>query len=274
MKQLAILLFALFLHSAANSVEVGPSNQPVTFEAQVIDVIDGDTVKVSLLGKTVNVRLNGIDAPEIDQPFGQESKAYLRQILQGTPIYLNVYGKDKNKRWIADIVTPNGLNLNQLSVSNGYSWWYAEYTPNDITLKALHEQARNSRKGLWGSPTPVAPWVYRQIPATPKAKTFSNISSNQTQPDVKRTRIDPNNPKTQTGNPSSSSSSSSDIYSGGADYFSSSQVTEKDRYYSQGRKELDGYGATNNRTGAQKTNWVNGYTRKDGTYVRGHYRSK
>lgn len=34
------------------------------------------------------------------------------------------------------------------------------------------------------------------------------------------------------------------------------------------------YGDISTTTGRAKTTYVNGYTRKDGTYVRGHYRSK
>lgn len=48
--------------------------------------------------------------------------------------------------------------------------------------------------------------------------------------------------------------------------------------YSQGKPSVaengSRYGAISERTGRPKTVHVNGYYRKDGTYVRGHYRSK
>jgi hypothetical protein len=36
----------------------------------------------------------------------------------------------------------------------------------------------------------------------------------------------------------------------------------------------DGYGATSKRTGLPRTEWVNGYTRKNGTVVHGYFRSR
>lgn len=47
------------------------------FSGRVVRVVDGDTVQVLTDGKMVKVRLNGIDAPESEQPFGQRSKQNL-----------------------------------------------------------------------------------------------------------------------------------------------------------------------------------------------------
>ncbi|HGJ5916276.1 MAG TPA: thermonuclease family protein, partial [Arsenophonus nasoniae] len=41
------------------------------FSGRVVNVIDGDTVFVLTEGKRVKVRLIGIDAPELGQPFGR-----------------------------------------------------------------------------------------------------------------------------------------------------------------------------------------------------------
>lgn len=44
------------------------------FSGRIVRVIDGDTVQVLTSGEMVRVRLNGIDAPESSQPFGQKAK--------------------------------------------------------------------------------------------------------------------------------------------------------------------------------------------------------
>ena len=50
------------------------------FSGRVVRVIDGDTVQVLADGKMMKVRLNGIDAPESGQPFGQRSKQNLLKL--------------------------------------------------------------------------------------------------------------------------------------------------------------------------------------------------
>ena len=42
-----------------------------------IKVIDGDTIHADHNGERIKIRLVEIDAPEMDQPFGQKSKSYL-----------------------------------------------------------------------------------------------------------------------------------------------------------------------------------------------------
>jgi hypothetical protein len=50
------------------------------FSGRVVRVVDGDTVQVLADGKMMKVRLNGIDAPESGQPFGQRSKQNLLKL--------------------------------------------------------------------------------------------------------------------------------------------------------------------------------------------------
>lgn len=44
-------------------------------EIKNIEVLDGDTIAYYENDKRVRVRLYGIDAPELDQKYGKESKA-------------------------------------------------------------------------------------------------------------------------------------------------------------------------------------------------------
>src|SRR5262245_33250819 len=66
-------------------------NQRVT--AQVVSVIDGDTVDVVIPpGRRVRVRLHGVDAPEIDEPFYQQARAFTRVLMFSRSV--SVSGKD------------------------------------------------------------------------------------------------------------------------------------------------------------------------------------
>jgi micrococcal nuclease len=82
-KRLPRFALALLLLAPLPSYAGGPTL------AQVERVVDGDTVVVNLEGKSVKVRLIGVDAPESVDPrkpverFGHESADFLRRLVGG-----------------------------------------------------------------------------------------------------------------------------------------------------------------------------------------------
>lgn len=74
-------------------VAVGAHAASLTGTARVID---GDTIEVA--GQ--RVRLAGIDAPERDQPYGQESSDRLAQMVEGEEVRVDWYKKD---RWCRSV---------------------------------------------------------------------------------------------------------------------------------------------------------------------------
>jgi micrococcal nuclease len=44
---------------------------------------------------------------------------------------------------------PDGMNLNQELVKQGWCWWYRKYASGDTVLEGLENEAREGRKGLW-----------------------------------------------------------------------------------------------------------------------------
>ena len=47
---------------------------------------------------------------------------------------LQTYGHDKYKRTIAEMVLPDGMNLAQELVKQGWCWWYQRYASGDTVL--------------------------------------------------------------------------------------------------------------------------------------------
>jgi micrococcal nuclease len=75
------------------------------YEAQVLRVIDGDTVDLFIdlgfkVGFNSRVRLIGIDTPEKWHPYGKVVKAYLEDLMEGKKIFLDVTKKDKYGRYL------------------------------------------------------------------------------------------------------------------------------------------------------------------------------
>jgi hypothetical protein len=70
--------------------------------------------------------------------------------------------QDRYGRTIADVLLPDGTNVNHTLVKEGWCWWYRKYAPGDKVLEGLENDAREAKKGLWVDPAPVPPWVYRK----------------------------------------------------------------------------------------------------------------
>ena len=51
----------------------------------------------------------GVDAPENSQPYGLESKAMLKSIVDGIPLRLRVYNVDQYGRLVADVHCARGF---------------------------------------------------------------------------------------------------------------------------------------------------------------------
>lgn len=125
---------------------------------KVIKIQDGDSFLLETTDSTYKVRLNGIDCPEINQPFGEDARDFVNKFLLDsvTIIPLTV---DKYGRTIADAFYNDTL-INFLLIKNGYAWHYKKYS-SDIVLSEAEEEAKVERKGLWSDPDVVAPWDWR-----------------------------------------------------------------------------------------------------------------
>jgi endonuclease YncB( thermonuclease family) len=84
------------------------------------------------------------------------------QLVFGKEVTLQTHGHDKYGRTIADVLLPDGANVNHILVKDGWCWWYRKYAPGDTVLEGLEKEAREGRKGLWADPQPVAPWEWRK----------------------------------------------------------------------------------------------------------------
>lgn len=155
--------------------------QPVTFDGLVVRVVDGDTFDVAVTaGGRRRIRIGGIDAPEMDQPYGRLSATHLRRLALRRPVTVQAIKRDQNGRWIghAWIAAPEDcpealgrcprrLDLGLAQVSAGLAWHYKHYaseqTPGTRTRYASEErEARARRAGVWATRGPMPPWEWRQ----------------------------------------------------------------------------------------------------------------
>jgi len=137
---------------------------PVAFEARVESVHDGDTVRFA--GGRV-CRLLGLDAPELAQPLGEHAQRALVGLLplvrEGRPVTVLHYGRDRYGRLLCWVLGPGGEAVNLELVRAGLAEVYlAERSPFRHGLEAAQEEARNSRRGVWGLEGYESPSAYRK----------------------------------------------------------------------------------------------------------------
>ena len=131
------------------------------FIGQVVGITDGDTIKVLRHGHAEVVRLRGIDAPEKGQAHGQRAKQYLGGLVFGTNVTVQAVQRDRHGRMLANVLLPDGRNVNEEMVRAGYAWWFRRYSP-DGRLARLEAEAREARRGLWADRSPLPPWEHRR----------------------------------------------------------------------------------------------------------------
>ena len=75
------------------------SVQAETLTGRVVGIADGDTIAVFDANRQQHkIRLQGIDAPEKAQPFGQRSKESLSRMVFGKDVRVEYGKRDKYKR--------------------------------------------------------------------------------------------------------------------------------------------------------------------------------
>jgi endonuclease YncB( thermonuclease family) len=151
-----------------------------TLTGRVIGVPDGDSIKILVKMKQVTVRLEGIDAPEAKQSFGNRSKQALSDLVFGKEFLVTKTGQDRYGRSLG-FVSTGGIDINAKMIQDGWAWHYKKYN-RDSKFADLERQARAAKRGLWAEPNPLAPWDFRDC-QKPKAATIGsehllNTSSN------------------------------------------------------------------------------------------------
>lgn len=130
---------------------------------KVIDVSDGDTFTCYTdEDELINVRLAEIDAPEVSQPYGNNSKQSLFRLISSEMVRLDVQDTDSSGRSVARVKRVDGVDVNAEQVRSGAAWVYPENL-KDKSLLVLEAEAKNLQRGLWALAVSdqVAPWLWR-----------------------------------------------------------------------------------------------------------------
>ena len=135
-------------------------------------IYDGDTLRVVRGEEELKIRFCGIDAPELKQPLGIESRDYLRSLIaqgDGTihvlPIETDRYNRTVAELWIPIKPDYEGqIHLNTAMVEAGMAYHYQQYSGNCESAENLgwaEKIARDDKLGVW-SGNHQKPWDWRK----------------------------------------------------------------------------------------------------------------
>lgn len=104
-------------------------------------VIDGDTIVIN----KITIRLFGIDAPELDQPYGQKAKWALLKLCKGHVVRAEFDGNLSHERSVATCYLPDGRDLSAEMVKCGMALDWPKYSGG----RYRHFELPEMRKLLW-----------------------------------------------------------------------------------------------------------------------------
>jgi len=133
---------------------------PQRLELSVVGVHDGDTL-TGLTGdrEQVKVRVEGIDAPELGQPFGRVAKRELSDRTFGKKLSVVTTHRDRYDRVVGRVLV-GGRDIGVEMVRGGLAWHAVAFS-RDQQLAAAEASARRARSGLWTDRSPEPPWEFR-----------------------------------------------------------------------------------------------------------------
>lgn len=136
------------------------NSQETLLEGTVVHVSDGDTVILrDHKGKKHRIRLDGIDAPEIGQDYGDESKNFVVELTLMKKVVVDVVGTDQYNR-VLGILYIGKINVNEELLLNGLAWQYRFNTNSHYTK--LVNRAKAERSNIWSNNVGLDPYVWRK----------------------------------------------------------------------------------------------------------------
>ena len=138
-------------------------SMPIAEEWKVLSIHDGDTVKVEKDGIVERIRFCGIDAPEISQALGKESRDYLRSLISlNKPVQISIVDSDRYGRKVGEIFLGDKF-INEDMAKAGMAYGYDRYKncPNQIAIGNAEAIAKSKKLGVWSGDYQT-PWDYRK----------------------------------------------------------------------------------------------------------------
>lgn len=104
-------------------------------------VVDGDTIVID----RIHLRLHGIDAPELEHPWGRQAKSALIALCKGQVVTAILTGAVSHERSVAECFLPDGRDLSAEMVKAGLALDWKKHSGG----RYRHLEAPDARKRFW-----------------------------------------------------------------------------------------------------------------------------
>lgn len=160
---LLLVVLSPLIAKYAPQNSVAQTAQPGTY--RVASFADGDTITIDMDGKEEKVRFIGVDTPETHDPrkpvqcYGEAAAAFTRKLIGTSRVKLEAdpenTNRDRYNRLLRYVYLPDGTFVNAEIIRQGYGFAYTSFPFTRANeFRALEQQARDTRTGLWGSCQP------------------------------------------------------------------------------------------------------------------------
>jgi endonuclease YncB( thermonuclease family) len=148
-----------------NSETAQESTEPTQQSYEIINIIDGDTLRISYNGESTPVRLIATEAPELSHPsepvqcYAQEAKDYLQHLLAEKQVLLESEpldtDRDQYDRLLRYIFLEDGTNVNESLIKNGYALenTYVSGYKYQQLFREAQQYAEQNKLGRWSETT-------------------------------------------------------------------------------------------------------------------------
>lgn len=161
-----VLLYIPTLSSYSYSQNIFFKPDSSTWSGYVVQVHDGDTITVIDRARgRIKIRLYGIDAPELGQPFGNKasglaSMLLLRREVEGETVAVDQYGRE------VAFVSVRGTDVSEALLGAGLAWVDPRFCQRDECdeWREIQKEFKAKGKGLWSESQAIPPWEWRRNP--------------------------------------------------------------------------------------------------------------
>lgn len=129
--------------------------------ATILNVTDGNTLKVKIDNRTVTVKLACIYAPTMNQrPWGEKAKRTLEQLApKGQAVQIKNLKNRQGVEKVGEVLT-NKININLEMVKRGQAVVYRQELSgcNQTDYINAENTAKRQKLGFWHQDNPIMPW--------------------------------------------------------------------------------------------------------------------
>ena len=183
---LPFVILCAFLFTSAADVKAS------SLFGKVIEVNSGDVITIFNLNRPVRVKLMGVDAPEMNQAFGDVAKNHLSDLVFEKSVLVEYAGISADGSLTGRVLL-NDADIGAQMIRDGAAWFDQSngnrLSPTNQEIYQQSEQAaRSEKRGLWQDQNAVAPWEFVKAEAT---RRNSAASLKEVVPDTKPKRSGP-----------------------------------------------------------------------------------